>query len=437
MVVVVVAKNIMRQADRRMKPAPKPSRKIPNQITPKPNMRMNVQRGCKKPPGTMKRQTIIGLWLLIIIQGLQDLLRNARQAAPERELQARNEVSCAKADSRSLIAAELLDDGYCPYMPAGVHIITPSLSAAGARKPVTVCVEINEDTVEALEAQRKALTAGGKKPFFSIEHESEKAGFWPTEFVWEKRLVPSGELWEGVWARGEWTKSGRDAVEGKDYRTFSPTFFVSAIRNDPQHPVQVVCEDEARANMGALENDPAFQEMAALWASGKYRGIEEVQHAIWSSAGLEAGDFPGHPFRGNQFAEGQGEEEHNKASHEANEASRNADSKGGHRAAAAAHRKAAKLQEEEGHDDVAAYHRSMAAYHDKARTKMSAAYGGRVNWEQSQWVREAHDNLRARGNPTLSDVSHEVWARHSVKLLERDIAEVLASPASRTNGGPA
>jgi hypothetical protein len=41
---------------------------------------------------------------------------------------------------------------------------------------------------------------------------------------------------------------------------------VNAVRNDPDNPSIVVCNEEARANMGALENDPAFQAMSPLWA---------------------------------------------------------------------------------------------------------------------------------------------------------------------------
>jgi len=153
-------------------------------------------------------------------------------------------------------------DGIIMYMPAGTHCITPAQNG----RPVTVSVAIDASAAEKLEAQRIALEAGGKKPFFSVQHSTQIAAFWPAEFFWDTRLDATGSLVEGVWARGEWTRSGREAVEGKDFRTFSPTFFVDAIRNDPNRPVQVVCNDEAKANMGALENDPAFQTISPLWA---------------------------------------------------------------------------------------------------------------------------------------------------------------------------
>ena len=153
-------------------------------------------------------------------------------------------------------------DGILMFMPAGNHEITPSQNG----RPVTVCVAIDASAADKLETQRAALEAGGKKPFFSVQHSTQIAAFWPAEFFWDTRLDATGSLVEGVWARGEWTRAGREAVEGKDFRTFSPTFFVDAIRNDPNRPVQVVCNDEAKANMGALENDPAFQTISPLWA---------------------------------------------------------------------------------------------------------------------------------------------------------------------------
>lgn len=152
-------------------------------------------------------------------------------------------------------------DGIIQYMPAGTHTITPSQNG----RPVTVSVEVDAAAADKLEQQRRSLEASGKKPFFSVQHSTQIAAFWPAEFFWDTRLDATGSLVEGVWARGEWTRAGREAVEGKDFRTFSPTFFVDAIRNDPNRPVQVVCNDEAKANMGALENDPAFQTISPLW----------------------------------------------------------------------------------------------------------------------------------------------------------------------------
>jgi hypothetical protein len=147
-------------------------------------------------------------------------------------------------------------------MPGGLHSITPSQNG----RPVTVAVLVDASSADKLEEQRKALTANGKKPFFSIQHASEKAGFWPSRFYWDKKVDATGKLSEGVWADGEWTASGKAARDGKDFRTFSPTFHVDRITTDTEEPAHVICQAGARANMGALENDPAFSAMSPLWA---------------------------------------------------------------------------------------------------------------------------------------------------------------------------
>ncbi|MDE2096194.1 MAG: hypothetical protein KGL39_03040 [Patescibacteria group bacterium] len=182
-------------------------------------------------------------------------------------------------DLRSLATTESV----IMYMPGGVHTITPSQGG----KPVTVTVKIDEVSAERMEEQRAALEAGGNKPFFSVQHNTQIAAFWPTKFFWDTRLDATGSLVSGVWAEGEWTQAGREAVEGKNFRTFSPTFFVDAIRNDPEDPVEVACNVDAKLNMGALENDPAFESISPLWAkraSSKERKHEmEAEKAVKKS----------------------------------------------------------------------------------------------------------------------------------------------------------
>jgi hypothetical protein len=164
----------------------------------------------------------------------------------------------ASADSSATEAGSLM------FFPAGTHTITPSQNG----RPVTVCLDIGMDAAEAMEQQRKALTAKGKTPFFSIQHSSEEAAFWPSRFVFETRIDCTGKAATGVWADGFWSGSGKRVKEEKSYRSFSPTFFVSAVTNDPENPARVVCNVDARANMGAVENDPAFSgSMSPLWCS--------------------------------------------------------------------------------------------------------------------------------------------------------------------------
>lgn len=168
------------------------------------------------------------------------------------------------------------------YMPGGVFTIHPSQDG----NPVTVAVLVNEASAATIEKQRQALESNGKKPFFSVQHETEIAAFWPSQFFWGERTDATGARRVGVWARGMWTKSGKEAVEGKDFRTFSPTFFVDSLRTDERNPALVICNEDARANMGALENDPAFQAMSPLWCSSAKEIGERKDIAVPSNRTL-------------------------------------------------------------------------------------------------------------------------------------------------------
>jgi len=135
------------------------------------------------------------------------------------------------------------------FLPIGVHAITPV--AGGIGRPIKV--KVDASTADAIEAQRKIMAGKGKRPYFDFDHEDGAASFWPEGFAWR-----SGE---GVIAKGEWTARGRKAVEGKDYRAFSPVFHVDNKRSDP---AKVICMEHAAPNMGGLVNNPAFN--LPLWA---------------------------------------------------------------------------------------------------------------------------------------------------------------------------
>ena len=139
-------------------------------------------------------------------------------------------------------------------MPAGLHTITPSQSG----KAVKVQVLVDRDSAAAMEKQREAIVARGNKlPYFDFNHGDDKASFWPSRFVWRDGPHP------GVFALGKWTKAGREAIEGHEYRQFSPVFFVDDTK---KRPARVVCNPDAGPNFGGFLNDPAFADIAPLWA---------------------------------------------------------------------------------------------------------------------------------------------------------------------------
>jgi hypothetical protein len=82
----------------------------------------------------------------------------------------------------------------------------------------------------------------------------------------------------------------------------------------------------------------------------------------------EKGDFPGHPFRGNQHAGGRAAGAHHVASRSAHLATVRANHSGGsveHKAAANYHKRAAALHQKAGNAKMVAHHKDMAAQHMK------------------------------------------------------------------------
>ena len=137
------------------------------------------------------------------------------------------------------------------FMPAGEHEISPA--SGGIDRPIKVLVDAQG--AAQLETQRQALEAKGRPPYFDFDHQDQNASFWPKSFVWRDG--------EGIVAQGTWTERGKTSVEGKEYRYFSPVFYVD---NKRGNPARIECRMTARANMGALINDPAFHQISPLWA---------------------------------------------------------------------------------------------------------------------------------------------------------------------------
>jgi len=155
------------------------------------------------------------------------------------------------------------------FLPIGLHAITPVHGGIG--RPIKV--KVDGPSAMAIEKQYAALKAAGKRPYFDFNHEDGPASFWPESFIWRQG--------EGIIAKGEWTKRGRDSVEGKDYRAFSPVFHVDNKRSDP---ATVICKETADPNMGGLVNNPAFKDLP-LWAknagaTGEVKPTKERQNEM-------------------------------------------------------------------------------------------------------------------------------------------------------------
>lgn len=141
-------------------------------------------------------------------------------------------------------------------MPPGTHRIQP-MGPEG--KPVDVTVVVDASTATALEAARSRYQAEadagvGDAPYIDFNHEDGPAAAWVKSIYWGGDDPKTG----GVRAKIEWSDAGREAIEGKTFRRFSPTFSIheasGAITGAP-------------VNMGGLVNRAAFRTISAFFAS--------------------------------------------------------------------------------------------------------------------------------------------------------------------------
>lgn len=135
------------------------------------------------------------------------------------------------------------------WMPGGIHEITASRKG----QPVTIRVQVDRAAAAAVQQSLRGHLAGRQRPHLDFNHRGAEASGWPTEILWAEQPEP------GIYARVEWSDAGRSAIEGRSFRAFSPSFFV----DESSVPARVT---GAPLNMGGLVNDPAFTQMAPLWA---------------------------------------------------------------------------------------------------------------------------------------------------------------------------
>jgi hypothetical protein len=119
------------------------------------------------------------------------------------------------------------------FLPAGPHTV---YARDGDGRELEV--QVNALTARLLQSDLEELLARDVKPYIDFNHEGKAAAADPKRFVWKPGA--------GGFLRLEWTRSGRAAVEGKDYRYFSPALRVDADGNIEGLP--------ANGAIGALVN---------------------------------------------------------------------------------------------------------------------------------------------------------------------------------------
>lgn len=148
-------------------------------------------------------------------------------------------------------AVSLAEGGKAPgavcYMPAGESVIFARVDGEAQEKRV-VADEAAAGRLQADLAQMLKETAEGKRPrpCLYFDHKQGEAAGFPGRFYWEEGKGIMLEI-------SEWTKSGREKVEGKGYGYISPAFRVS--RADGQ----VMGLITGGVEVASLVNDPAFR----------------------------------------------------------------------------------------------------------------------------------------------------------------------------------
>jgi hypothetical protein len=132
------------------------------------------------------------------------------------------------------------------YLPKGRSTIHARVNG----EPKTVSVEVDETTTGTLQADLEKRLAQPVKPIGGFNHRSGAASFIPQGFIWDAK--------RGVLLNLNWTKSGKEAIEGRDYMHFSPTFRMKEDR---------VAGLTDRGEIGSLTNSPAFEHIGEIAAT--------------------------------------------------------------------------------------------------------------------------------------------------------------------------
>ena len=137
------------------------------------------------------------------------------------------------------------DHGSIVYLPEGQH----SICAMVAGKPKELSVTVDQRILASFQEDLNKRKESNVRPFAGFDHDKGAASFIPLEFRYEPGV--------GLMLDVEWTRAGREAIDGKDYSYFSPSF-----RQLDGIPSGLTM----RGEIGSLVNDPAFEEIPRIAA---------------------------------------------------------------------------------------------------------------------------------------------------------------------------
>ncbi|MGI8438100.1 MAG: hypothetical protein ACR2NX_14580 [Chthoniobacterales bacterium] len=137
------------------------------------------------------------------------------------------------------------------WAPPGRHTI----NASQGGKPVKMDVVVDESGANAVAASHAGYQAAagrgeGDVGYLDFNHDDKEASAHPQSFYWGG----DDPLRGGIRAKVVWTGKGRQAVVGRDYSRFSPSFYLSDGGQITGAPV----------NMGGLVNRAAFTRISLI-----------------------------------------------------------------------------------------------------------------------------------------------------------------------------
>lgn len=140
------------------------------------------------------------------------------------------------------------------WMPPGTHTI----NALNDGEPDELTVTVNQDAARAVISDFQAIMAAAKAgkgdlPYIDFNHADGEASGHPREVYWAGDDPIKG----GIRMKLAWTQAGEDAINGKTYRRFSPSFSIDK---------ETGAINGTFTNMGGLVNRAAFRTISPIWS---------------------------------------------------------------------------------------------------------------------------------------------------------------------------
>jgi len=137
------------------------------------------------------------------------------------------------------------------YIPEGNFTINPTVNGKPGEITSRIDPSKGDEIAASLNEQLKVLNSKNVRPFIDFDHEGGISAGECKNFSYE-----SGR---GIVLEMDWSGAGKEAIEAKNYRYFSPTVLIAKDGTPAGLPDS--------GPIGALVNDPAFREIERIAAA--------------------------------------------------------------------------------------------------------------------------------------------------------------------------